>query len=124
MNGNVRYESDVRRLARIAAQGRVEGLGTEPGPPVLPPTVPFTNGPARHTNFPAANGQVLTDNPQRRYLLIQNQGGSLAYVGFGVSNQAQMIAIQPNGGVYELIYWVPTNAVYVLGGQSIVVVEI
>lgn len=122
-NPNARYEGDVRRLARVAAQNRIDGLGTEPGPPVLPPIVPYHNGPARHTSFPAANGQVLNDNPQRRYLLIQNRGAAVAYVGFGVNNQAQMIQIVA-GGNYELIYWVPTNAVYVIGGQPIVIVEI
>lgn len=121
-NFNAAYESDVRRLARQAAAARAVGLGTEAGPPVPVPAIPYTNGPFRHTSYAAAVGQILNDNPSRRYLLIQNRGAALAYVGFGVADQSQMIQIVA-GGNYELIYWIPTNAVYASGGQPLIVIE-
>ncbi len=112
-------EQRIRSAGRKAA---AQATGSGPAKP-LPPEVPFHNGEFRQTVIAEANGQILPFNPARRYLLIQNKAGFVQFLGIGVTASAQGIQLAASGGSYELIYWVPTNPIYVMGGGPLIVIE-
>lgn len=116
-------ETALRHASREAAINQRGTWRRHQAPPAAS-SVPLHNGTFRHTVIPSASGQVLPYNAERRYLLVQNKGTAVVYLGVGIIPTADSgIQLAASGGSYELIYWVPANPIYVIGAQPIIVIE-